>query len=206
MSKTSSKKKDKTPINSKRASSNSLKTTGTNGLSEYNVSDKYSNLLHANGTLLKVGIGAYAVNQTHHKTAYNRCMKKMQKVKKLQSEYDRAQRYAASAHNSIDSFGNVAGDAFQRTMFELKLQRMEKKAEKHRKHIESGRRLGRTIGGLMGTMGMVARTSMMQKAMSSPSGSSTGINRNKLAVGIGMIGDDVSRVNVTEPEMESEGL
>lgn len=191
-------------ISHRRAGKNSAKTTSNQNLAEYNTADKYRGLLHSNGTLLKVGVGMYAINQTHSKNAYNRCAKKMQKVKKLQSEFEAAQRYAGQAQNSMDAMGNVAGSAFERTMYELKLKRIEKKATKYRNRIERGKKLGRMIGGVMGTMGMVARTSMMQKAMDSPSGTSRGIDREKLAVSMGVVGDGVAHVN--EPDTEGASL
>lgn len=195
-------KKDASNVDSSRAKSRSRSTVGDDSLHSYESSQRHSGLFSGNHTLLKAGIGMYAVHVTSAQMAAGRCGRKIEKLKKLRADYEQSARLAGSPWNAMDLGSNIAGDAFQRKMSEIKLAREEKKFKKKTAIVNRSKRLGRTISGLMMGANNFARTMAMKTAIDSPSGSAHGVDRSKLAVGMSMIQDDIPCIPPPEQGVE----
>lgn len=178
--------RDEDKVDHGRAAQRSRNTVGDDALS---VSERRSNLFSGNHTLLKAGIGMYALHVTSAQRSAARCGKKMQRLKEIRTEYESSQRLAGSPWGLTGLGSNIAGDAFQRKMLELKEEREKRKYDRKMQTVKRSQAVGKTIAGMAMGMNQFSRMLAMKRAIGASAGTTSGLSRDKLAVGMTLAND-----------------
>lgn len=178
--------------NAARASQNSQCTVG-NQKGDEPVVSMYRFIGHeGRHALLKGALAVYCLKGSYDYSCFERAQKERMRIKEAQANYNEASKLFGNAKSLGDEFGNIFGDAFERNMRKLELERAEKKMNKYHKSIEHRKKLGRFIGNVLRTADMASRTLAMKSAIGSPYGATHGATRENLIFAPGTMSEQLN--------------